>query len=105
MTNNQIPGLIVGNRLVKRVTRNRHLLRCVQGYAWSIELLKWAEARGVRVLELVEDTGQVLCVSLDYVKRRGKRFQFGAYEPQVGIPETAMTVLDPRQGELFGGMV
>ena len=101
--NNRIPGRIVGERLVKNVTRSRHLLRFLQGYCWAEEQLKWAKAHGVQVLELHEETGRVLRIGLDYVMERGKRFQFGAYEPQIGIPESAMTTPNPAQLELFGG--
>jgi hypothetical protein len=100
--NNRIPGRIVGDRLVKRVTRSRHFLRWLQGYAWSLEQIERAKAQGVRVLELLEDSGRVLRVGLDYVLEHGKRFQFDIYEKQVGIPEAAMTVYDKMQPELFG---
>ena len=99
----KIPGRVVGDKLVKRVTRSRHLLRWLQGYAWSLEQIERAKAQGVHVLELLEDSGRVLHIGLDHVLTHGKRFQFGAFEAQVGIPESSMTTLDPRQPELFGG--
>ena len=97
----KIPGRIVGDRLIKSVVRSKHFLRCVQGYAWSREQLTSAMARGVKVLEIQEDSGRVLRVSADYAMQKGKRFQFGNFEPQIGVPETAMTTKDPNQGELF----
>lgn len=98
-----IPGRIVDNRLVKRVDRKRHFLRMINGYAWSADQLQRAKNQGVQVLELLEDSGRVLRVNINAVLERGKRFQHGGFEPQVGIAESAMTVLDKNQPELFGG--
>lgn len=92
-----IPGRIVGDKLVKHVNRSRHFLRWLQGFAWSLEQVERAKAQGVRVLELLEDSGRVLRVRLDFVLERGKRFQHGGYEKQVGVAESAMTVYDPAQ--------
>ena len=78
-------------------------MRSLQGYAWAVEQLERAKTQGVRVLELLEDTGRVLRVGLDYVLAHGKRFQYGAFEPQIGIAESAMTTLDPHQPDLFRG--
>ena len=97
----RIPGKIRNGRLVKEVKRGRHFLRWLRGYAWSLEQLERAKAQGVHTLELREDSGRSLRVGLDYVLAKGKRFQHDIYEPQVGVPENSMTVLDPRQLELF----
>ena len=104
MNPHRIPGRIIGNRLSKRVSRQRHYLRWVGGYAWSVEQIQRAKAQGVQELEIIEDTGRVLRIGLNSVLENGKRFQFGSFEPQVGISESSMTILDKNQPELFGGV-
>jgi len=98
-----VPGRIVEGKLIKRVNRSRHYLRWIRGYAWSVEALEQAKAHGVEVLELLEDSGRVLRVGINTVLERGKRFQFGGFEPQIGMAESAMTIVDKNQLELFGG--
>lgn len=96
-----IPGKIIGTKLSKKVKRSKHYLRFIGGYAWSAERLNEAKSRGVETLELIEDTGRVLTISLQRVLSGGRRFQFGTFEPQIGISEALMTIVDPRQKELF----
>jgi len=97
----KIPGKIIGDKLVKGVKRAKHYMKFVRGYAWSKEQISRAKAAGVKVLELQEDTGRVLRITLDNVLEHGTNFQFGGFEPQIGIAESKMTEINTKQGELF----
>ena len=99
-------GRVVGTRLVRKVSRRLHYLYHFRGYAWPRLRLISAQARGIKRLELHEDTGAVFCVSLAHVLEKGRSFHDINGEEMLAIPEREMIVrYEKRPGMLDGELL
>lgn len=99
----RIPGSVRGNKLIKTVKVRNRMSCPFPGWGISVEQLRSAQARGVQVVELRVDTGEVFSASIRSIFAEGKPIQHPPFEPQLLVPLKAWSIVDPEQPELFGG--
>lgn len=71
-------GTIVGDRLIKRVEREKHFFRLENGYAMNSEAILELLNRGVKVIKIIEsDTGDVYETTVNWWNKWGKQANYG----------------------------
>ena len=115
LRNRKVVGQIVGSMAFLPVT-SRNYLAVGKGYSLDDGILQTILSAGAEWLDFWnKKTLRHFRVRVATFQANARAFEFGygrkwcapmsVYEPepQVGIPESAMTTLDPAQPELFGG--
>lgn len=103
--NNQIPGRILGDRLIKSVKARNLMSRPFAGWGLAVQQLQQAKTAKVRLVELHEDSGRIFSATLERIFAAGQPMKHPGFEPQLLVPLGIWDISDPKQLELFRGGV